>query len=158
MNCRADKKKTVLRFLKNPSFHPSSQTCCSWARRLRGGHFPARLPGYWIQQAWNPIGQSGRHCQGSSSPPRTGYTAGPTSPGTPRPYRRTLEHTHTQTETRIPFCSVVKTITSLHGQITQLNTMAGWKVNLYILLHTLGFKRLIFSSYLNASVSLEWHY
>lgn len=146
-------KSQFLPFLASPP-----QTCCSWARRLRGGRSPARLPRYWIQQAWNPIGQSGRRCRGSSSPPRTGCTAEPTSPGTPRPYRRTLEHTQTKTQRRRAFCSIVKVIPSRHGRITPLNTVAVWKVHLYILFNTVGFKSLILSSCLSTSGTPEWHY
>lgn len=68
-----------------------SHTCCRWACHLRGDCSPGRLPGYWTQQAWNPIGRSGRRCRGSSFPPHTGYTPEPTSLGTPRRRMRRLE-------------------------------------------------------------------
>ncbi len=70
-----------------------SHTCCRSACRLRGDCFPARMPGYWIQEAWNPIDRSGYRCPGSSFLPHTGCTPEPTSPGTPRPRMRRLEDT-----------------------------------------------------------------
>lgn len=73
--------------------HSYSQTCCRWACHRCAGCFPATLLGCWNRQAWNPTGRSGCRCRGSSFQLRTGYTPGPTSPGTPRPYMRKLgEH------------------------------------------------------------------
>lgn len=73
--------------------HSYSQTCCRWACHRRAGCFPATLLGCWNRQAWNTTGRSGCRCRGSSFRQRTGYTPGPTSPGTPRPYMRKLgEH------------------------------------------------------------------
>lgn len=67
-----------------------SHTCYRWACHPRGDWFPGRLPGYWIQEAWKPIGRSGCRCQENSFLLHTGYTPELTSPGTPQPCTRKL--------------------------------------------------------------------
>lgn len=95
-NCTKKKKITSvkMRFTdcdKILSF--SSLTCCMQVGHPCGGHSLGKLPGYWIQQAWYPIGRSGYHCRGSSFLLRTGCTPGQTSPGTPQLCMRMLGDT-----------------------------------------------------------------